>query len=202
MNKGAGKISQILLYVIILFLFVFLGSGLYFLVTGLMGSQNTIGSGFVGVGVFLFGLGLIVFLQVGMMHSDASSFFATFGWNAVTTGSDNKTVASSVRSGSSVPSKAPIMQFEGKISVEGSPSAPATYAVYDEGLHIKVGSNREFFVAYADIRSCDRDKMSMKLDRVYGRGDKQRSGAIFITEVNALRLKALEDKIMKSGALG
>lgn len=59
-----NKLSKVLLVLIYLLLIVFLGFGIYFAI------QGVFSTGLIGIGIFLIGAGLTVFLQFHMMNDE------------------------------------------------------------------------------------------------------------------------------------
>lgn len=81
MNRKVEPV-QMMLYIILGFLAVFLGVGLYFLVCGIVDlSTGLIPTGLLGIGAFLIGAGFVGLMQSSMMRHEEDRFGATFAPN-------------------------------------------------------------------------------------------------------------------------
>lgn len=196
MNKQQAtkvdKISQVLLYVVMFFLLSFLGMGIYFVVRGFMDTvMDTRTIGFIGIGIFFFGMGIVFILQAGMMKDPNGSFIETFFMSNCET--------EVVTLGASYPKVRelkPILQFEATVSI-GAVSKTCVVMVCDDGLWLEKFSDCLIHISYTKMSDVVRDKKRMGVTCECEFEDNLYSGVVSIEVENALRLKAVEDELRK-----
>lgn len=190
MNKKSDKLSQILLWATMICLLLFLGTGIYFVIQGFVNPlMDTKTAGFIGIAIFLVGMGLVIILQASMMSDKDTSFLKTFFLDAEQTSSKGFDA-----------SRASV-QFVGMVSIpERFIKVPKEAKVYvcSEGLYLEGLSANIIPVLYDTISSAQRDGNTLAI----GYSQKLVDGSVkdfnmTLEADNALRLKAIENEISK-----
>lgn len=194
-NKKAtnvDKISQVLLYVVMFFLLAFLGMGIYFVIHGFVDTvMDTRTIGFIGIGIFFFGMGIVFVLQAGMMKDPNGSFLETFFMSNCVT--DEVTVSVNLPKARKLE---PILQFKAMVSIRDV-QKPCDVLVCDDGLWFQNFSDVLIHVSYTKISDVVRDKKCMTVTCECDFEESLYSGIVSIEVENALRLKAVEDELRK-----
>lgn len=204
-KKKADRISQVLLYIVLFFLLGFLGTGIYFLINGFMNPvMDTRTAGFVGIGVFFFGMGLIVLLQTSMMQHPDDSFLETFSLEKTT----EKTHTGKTKANKKKNQKMSVilLQFEADLSVPQVSKGKAQVLLCEDGLYLQVFRTLRqqmdlkptvVTIPYSSITNCVREQKHFEMQCEYTYLEKVYSGLIGIDVDNPLRLKAFMDELMK-----
>lgn len=193
MNKKVDRISQILLWVVMIFLLLFLGTGIYFVIQGFVNPlMDTKTAGFVGIAIFLFGMGLVIILQASMMSESDTSFLKTFFMEEQSSGKRTGLKAVDIK---------PSMQFAVQVVIPErlikSPKA-ATLYVCEDGLYIGDLSKTLIPVLYSMIKNVERS--GEHLDIMYAQTLADGTVKDFnmgLDAENPLRLKAVENAVNK-----
>lgn len=181
MKKQNKMNTQVMLYVVLALLFVFFGTGVYFVIRGLMyPTLNTIPAGCIGIGVFCMGLGAVLFLQADLLKDPKDSFWKTFGLHYeighVATSEvlyDKKDIK---------------MQFVADITI-GDAIGSGTIMLYPQVLVVSKLQDKDIVANVCDIADVCREKNVLTLtilDKTW----------VIISE-NAIRVKVLEDNLNK-----
>lgn len=183
-NRTASldRLSQIMLYAVLFLLTLFLATGIFFMI------KDSLGAGFVGCGVFLFGMGLVILLQTMVMEEDGS-FFATFGLS-----SSGSAKPSHARSGDD-------LDYDMKFNVD------ADFGEYGreecflylcaDGLYFDRAEEGLLDIPFSGIASMTQEKKFLSMDCSYVYDGMERSHTIGMTADNALRFKALISELKK-----
>lgn len=192
--RKVDRVSQILLYVVMFFLLTFLGTGIYFVIKGFVNPlMDTRSAGFVGIGIFFFGTGLIVLLQTSMMTNPNDSFISTFFLSENMSASAISTKP--VKTNSKMASV--LMQLNGKVSFSIIPAGIASVILREDGIYVELLKPTPIHISFDSITSVVRDKTHAEITCSYDYMKKTYEGTVKIDADNALRLKALCDEIMK-----
>lgn len=189
MSKQVSKVdraSQVMLFIVIALLLMFLGTGIYFRVV-----DPQSGAGFVGIGVFLFGLGLVTLLQTSVMKDDGS-FLDTF--SAAPSGGSSKSKQLTADD------LEPVVKFAAQVNVPRRGTNPGTVYVCKDGVYFDGTANSLISMPFTGIKSMLRDKKHMELsgNMMYA-GTLTENVVIKIDADNALRCKAMEQELQKHG---
>ena len=174
------KLSQIMLYAVLVLLILFLITGTFFLV------QGNMGAGFIGLGIFFFGMGLVVLLQT-MIMDEYGSFGATFvpgapvkhGGNAVSTDDLDY-----------------VMRFNAHVDFGTVFSNDCMVYLCDDGLYFDKLANFLLHLNFGDISNVICEKKHMEMDCLYGTGEAE-SCHVKMDADNALRCRALMNEFVK-----
>ena len=189
MSKQVSKVdraSQVMLFIVVALLLMFLGTGIYFRVV-----DPQSGAGFVGIGVFLFGLGLVTILQTSVMK-DNGSFLNTF--SATPDGS------TSGSKGLRAEDLEPVLKFAATINAPKRGAKPGTVYVCNDGVYFDGIANSLISMSFSGITGVSRDKKHIELsgNMMYA-GMLTENAIVKIDVDNALRCKAMEQELQKHG---
>lgn len=198
MNKkatGVDKLSQALLYVVMVFLLVFLGMGIYFTMRGFLDpTMDTRTIGFLGIGIFFFGMGIVVLLQTSMMKSDNSSFLETFFMSNSAT--EDVVVSLSTKNLPKAKELKPILQFDGHVTI-GSNHKICTVMICDDGIWFMNLIDNLVHIKYEDVSDVVREMRRMSITCSCEFADDVYDGVIVIEVENAMRLRAVDEELKK-----
>ena len=189
MSKQVSKVdraSQVMLFIVIALLLMFLGTGIYFRVV-----DPQSGAGFVGIGVFLFGLGLVTLLQTSVMKDDGS-FLDTF--SAAPSGGSSKSKQLTADD------LEPVVKFAAQINVPRRGTKSGTVYVCKDSVYFDGIANSLISMPFNGVKNMLRDKKHMELsgNMMYA-GTLTENVVIKIDADNALRCKAMEQELQKHG---
>lgn len=190
MNKRTINSGQILLYIILVMLGVFFGVGFYFLWSGIVNPDlGTIPMGLIGLGLFVFGLGLVVVMQASLMKKPEDKFWHTFSLYYA---------ESSAKDGQSSGGKSkPRMQVEVRLSIDGWKGL-CQMALFGEGISWTAPSCGVAKLKYADITSMVVEKTKIVLTGAYDGAYSSIDGTITVVSPTVLQSKALVTEMCRN----
>lgn len=182
MKKRSNVTAQVMLYVVLGLLFVFLATGVYFLTKGLKYPElNTIPAGCIGIGVFCIGMGVVLFLQADLLKAPKDSFWKTFGLHYE--GSKGKAVESLYDV------KTLQMQFGAEVEVNGIKGS-GTVLLFADALVVQGLQDAELVMKRTDVQEISREKCVLEIHND--------TDTWMIVSDNALRVKVLEEKLREN----
>ena len=170
-----GKVSKILLIVIYILLAVFLGFGVYFTVQGILGT------GMIGIGVFMAGAGLTAFLQFYMMRDEIIALH------------ENTPVRRQPVARKQDPSEAEL-DVDAKLIRIGNTnktSLSGSVRIYAEKFHLDGLYPSSVVVYYSDVKSMELRGDVLVLSTGFILNDKQDAAQFHIIVNSGLKRKAL-----------
>lgn len=184
MEKRSISGGQILLYVILLILAVFCGFGVYFTVTGVLSPmRGTLPIGLLGLGLFLFGLGVVICMQASLLRNPQDSFWKTFG------------LYYSVGESSVYDLSAPKLRVEVRLECSDWKGL-CTLMVVKEGLYFRKSDGGSIRMDYDKCSRFVIDKSRIQLTGQYA-GSYQNTGDVVISSPTVLQSRAIYDTVQR-----
>lgn len=181
-RKIAG--GQILLYIILLILGVFFGFGIYFTVRGVMNPiLGTIPIGLIGLGLFVFGAGVIGFMQASLLRTSEDSFWKTFG------------LYYALGENSSYDLSAPKLRVEVRLDC-GDWKGLCTLLIVKEGLYFRRKDAAGIRISYTNMSAVTVDKSRVCVTGHY-EGAFDNSDDMIIASPTVLQSKAIYETIQR-----
>lgn len=160
-----NKISKVLLGLIYVLLLAFLGAGCYFIVC------DVIGAGLVGIGVFLMGLGVTIFLQLGL--SGTTRDVKNFG------------------SGSDLHAQMEIPAQIRRIGNYDKSVSDGMVYICDNGLYLEKLYPVLLFIPYGQITTLKQDNGAVEIECGFELNGEHRTGTFEVKSSQTLKMKAL-----------
>lgn len=177
---SVDKLSQIMLYAVLVLLVLFLITGTFFLV------QGNMGAGFIGLGIFFFGMGLVVLLQT-MIMDEYGSFGATFIPGAPVKRTGNAVSADDLDY---------VMRFNAHVDFGTTYSNECMVYLCDDGLYFDQLADFLLHLNFDDISNVRCEKKNMEMDCRYGMDDPESCHVEMETD-NVLHSRALMNEFVK-----
>lgn len=191
MQNKQDKMAQILLYVVLGLLTVFLVFGIYALVSRYIfqSPNNLILAGWLSIGVCLIGFGLVMILQSSMMDAPNGSFFATFRLNATMPSAGSKKLDAVIAVAKT--------KFQAKVSGGDFVTEQTTVYVCEDGLCINGFPESDTEFLFADMTGYSREKNEMTLYGSFAYGEEQVLESIVLYVDMPLSLRVVETELTK-----